>query len=96
MPTREAAPALTARPLSAALLLVDLVNDFHHEDGERLLESFRARHEGVLRALGRARAGDVPVLYANDNFGVWDGDVPRLVRQVLQGRGGELVAAVAP
>jgi nicotinamidase-related amidase len=53
--------------LRHALLLVDLVNDFQHGDGERLLESLRTRHEG---ALGRARAADVPVLYANDNFGV--------------------------
>jgi nicotinamidase-related amidase len=87
---------LTARPSSDALLLVDLVNDFQHEGGEPLLESFRARHEGVVRALGRARAADVPVLYANDNFGAWDGDAPRLVRRALEGRGGELVAAIAP
>jgi nicotinamidase-related amidase len=89
-------PALTARPFSDALLLVDLVNDFQHEDGEQLLESFRARHAGVVRTLGRARAADVPVLYANDNFGVWDGDAPGLVRRALESRGGELVAAVAP
>ena len=38
----------------------------------------------------------MPVLYANDNFGVWDGDSSRLVRQALEGRGGELVAAIAP
>ncbi len=79
-----------------ALLLVDLVNDFEHEHGERLLESFRARHSAVVRALGRARLGETPVVYANDNFGVWDGDAPRLVRQALEGRGGELVAAIAP
>jgi nicotinamidase-related amidase len=89
-------PALPARPFSDALLLVDLLNDFQHEGGERLLESFRARHEGVVRVLGRARAADVPVLYANDNFGAWDGDAPRLVRRALEGRGGELVAAIAP
>ena len=45
-----------------ALLLVDVLNDFEHEDGDRLLESFRERHEGMVRALGRARAEDVPVV----------------------------------
>ena len=79
-----------------ALLLVDVVNDFEHEDGDRLLESFRARHEGLVRALGRARAGDLPVVYANDNFGVWDGDAPRLVRHALAGRGAQLMEAMAP
>jgi nicotinamidase-related amidase len=79
-----------------ALLLVDVVNDFEHEDGERLLESFRERHEGLERALADARAEGVAVVYANDNFGVWDGDGPRLVRQALEGRGAELVEAIAP
>ena len=79
-----------------ALLFVDVVNDFEHEDGEQLLASFRSRHDGFVRALERARGGSVPVVYANDNFGVWDGDAPRLVRAAVDGRGGELVQAIAP
>jgi nicotinamidase-related amidase len=79
-----------------ALLLVDLLNDFEHEDGERLLASFRERHDGMVRALGRARGEDVPVVYANDNYGVWDGDRQRLVQQALDGRGGNLLEALAP
>jgi nicotinamidase-related amidase len=79
-----------------ALLLVDVVNDFEHEDGERLLESFRARHGGFVDALGRARAEQLTVVYANDSFGDWRGDGPALVRRALEGRGGELVQAIAP
>ena len=79
-----------------AFVLVDVVQTFEHEDGERLLELFRARHGGFVAALERARADGLPVIYANDNFGVWDGDAPRLLRQALDGRGGELVEAIAP
>jgi nicotinamidase-related amidase len=79
-----------------ALLLVDLLNDFEHEDGERLLASFRERHAGMVRALGRARASELPVIYANDNYGVWDGERGRLVRRALQGRGGDLLEPLAP
>jgi nicotinamidase-related amidase len=79
-----------------ALLLVDVINDFKHEDGEELLASFRERHDGFVQALERARGDGVPIVYANDNFGVWDGDAPRLVRQALEGRGAELVQAIAP
>jgi nicotinamidase-related amidase len=79
------------------LLLVDVINDFHHEDGERLLASFRQRHAGLVAALESARAREVPVVYANDNVGVWDGDAPGQVRRAIeQGRGGELIAAIAP
>jgi nicotinamidase-related amidase len=79
-----------------ALLLVDVVQRFEHEDGAELLASFRERHGGFVRALERACAEGVPVVYANDNFGIWDGDAPRLVRQALEGRAGELVQAIAP
>ena len=79
-----------------ALVLVDVVQTFEHEDGVRLLESFRSRHQGFVAALERARGDGVPVVYANDNFDVWDGDAPRLVRSASEGRGGELVEAIAP
>ena len=51
-----------------ALLLVDVINDFRHEDGDKLLESFRERHGALVSALEEARAKGVPVIYANDNF----------------------------
>ncbi len=39
----------------------------------------------------------LPVVYANDNGGIWDGDAPELVRiAVEEGLAGPLVAAVAP
>jgi nicotinamidase-related amidase len=79
-----------------ALLLVDVLNDFEHDDGDRLLDSFRERHEGMVRALGRARGDDLPVVYANDNYGAWDGDRQRLVKQALEGRGGDLLEAIGP
>jgi nicotinamidase-related amidase len=80
-----------------ALLLVDVINDFRHEDGEQLLASFRERHAALVAALEQARGDNLPVVYANDNAGVWDGDAPGLVRRAVEtGAAGELVAAIAP
>jgi nicotinamidase-related amidase len=79
-----------------ALLLVDVINDFHHEDGDALLASFRDGHPWLLRAIAEAREREIPIVYANDNDGVWDGDSRRLVRVAVEGRGGELVEEIAP
>ena len=79
-----------------ALLLVDVVNDFRHEDGEALLTSLRTRQPRLVQALARAR-GSIPVVYANDDWGRWDGNAPRMVGDAIaQGLGGELVAEIAP
>lgn len=79
-----------------ALLLVDVMQDFEHEDGDALLESFRRRHGALVGAIARARERELPVIYANDNFGVWDGDSARIVQRAVEGRGGELVRAILP
>jgi nicotinamidase-related amidase len=82
--------------VNEALLLVDVLNDFRHEDGDALLASFRERHDALAAELGRAR-GSLPVVYANDDWGRWDANAPGLVRSAVEeGRGGELVAAIAP
>ena len=79
------------------LLLVDVIQDFRHESGGLLLESFRARHPALLAALGKARRDGIPIVYANDNHGVWDGDAGSLVRRAVEdGRAGDLVEVVAP
>jgi nicotinamidase-related amidase len=89
-PDRDGAP-------KRALLLVDVVNTFRHEDGERLLASMRERAGNLERLVGWARRTGVPLIYANDNWGVWDGDGPALVRQAIEeGLGGELIAPLAP
>jgi nicotinamidase-related amidase len=80
-----------------ALLLVDVIQDFRHESGDRLLESFRRRQPALVAAIESARRTETPIVYANDNHGVWDGDVGSLVRRAVEdGRAPQLVEAVAP
>jgi nicotinamidase-related amidase len=82
--------------LPGALLLVDVIKDFEHEDGHRLLESFRKRHAGFVDAVEEARDAGTTIVYANDTGGRWDSDAAALVRRAIDGRGGELVSAIAP
>jgi nicotinamidase-related amidase len=79
-----------------ALLVVDAINDFEHEDGDVLLSSFRDRLGGLRAALAEARGRPIPVIYANDRRRHWDGDVRELVREALAARGGDVVGEVAP
>lgn len=83
-------------PVTRALLLVDVIKDFEHEDGDRLLESFRKRHRRLVAVVEQARTSGTSLFYANDSGGSWGPDTSALVRRALAGKGGELVSAVAP
>jgi nicotinamidase-related amidase len=91
------AAALSSATVKDALLLVDVIQDFRHDGGDPLLASFRERHPALVGAIDEARNDGIPIVYANDNHGVWDGDAGSLVRRAVQdGRAPELVQAVAP
>jgi nicotinamidase-related amidase len=81
--------------MNDALLLVDVITTFEHEDGDRLLASFRDRLPGLRSALEDARRRGIPVVYANDAQGRWS-DAPALVRDALDGKGGDVMRELAP
>jgi nicotinamidase-related amidase len=78
-----------------ALILLDVITSFEHEDGDRLLASARARGPAMRQALEQGR-GRIPVIYVNDADGCWDGDAPAHVRRALAGPGGDVIRMVAP
>lgn len=78
------------------LVVIDVLNDFEHDEGDRLLASFRDRAPGLRDALESARAGGIPVVYVNDRHGSWRSDRAEIIRLGTEGRGGDQVALVAP
>jgi nicotinamidase-related amidase len=78
------------------VLAVDLLDDFRHANADALLASFRDRADGMRLTLAAARRRSVPIIYANDNRGIWDGDRHRLVQTALDGAGGEVLRSLAP
>jgi len=79
-----------------ALVVIDLLQRFDHEDGDALLASLRRRLPGLRSALERARSDEVPVVYVNDLDGRWDSNAPALVADALAGPGGDALAELAP
>src|SRR5579872_6044456 len=67
-----------------ALLVVDVFDEFEHEDGERLRASVCERLPALVEALESARGRGIPVVYVNDQHGRWDGDAPELVRTAIE------------
>jgi nicotinamidase-related amidase len=83
-------------PCRDVLFLVDVLDDFEHEDGAKLLESFAERQPALVEVLDRARKSNTPIVFTNDNKGHWDGHAARLIEGALSGPGGALVRDVSP
>jgi nicotinamidase-related amidase len=79
-----------------ALLVIDVLDTFDHDDAKALLASFRARAEGMTGAIARAREAGVPVIYVNDDRDRWDSDAPALAREAADGPGGEVIRDLLP
>src|SRR3954447_20213754 len=78
------------------LLILDVISDFQHEDGERLLASLRKRAGALAVAVERARSDAIPVVYVNDAAGRWDGDAPAHVASALAGAGADVLRDLVP
>jgi nicotinamidase-related amidase len=79
-----------------ALLVIDVLDDFEHEESEALLASFRERGATMAAAIDAARRSGVPVVFVNDDRDRWDGDAPALAREAATGRGGDAIRHLLP
>jgi nicotinamidase-related amidase len=80
------------------LLLIDVINDLEFPGGEELLQSALPAAKNIARLKERARQANVPVIYANDNFGRWRSDFNRIVEHCLRNdlRGQPIVELLKP
>lgn len=63
----------------AALLLIDVINDFDFPEGDQLLELAQPIGKNIAELKKRAKAARIPCVYVNDNFGKWQSDFKKLV-----------------
>jgi nicotinamidase-related amidase len=79
-----------------ALLVVDMLNAYAHDDADVLAESVRAAVPQMTALIERARNDEVPVIYVNDNYGDWNSSSKELAETAMNGRYPDLVEPVLP
>jgi nicotinamidase-related amidase len=82
--------------MHTALIVVDMLNRYDHEDAARLMRSVRERLPAMRRLIDAARDHEILTVYVNDNHGDWSACRPELVERALRGRAPELVEPIAP
>ncbi len=79
-----------------AVIVVDMLNPYDHDDAEPLMAAVGEALPGMRRLVQRAREEDVLVVYVNDNHGDWAAARRELTERALEGRAPELVEPIAP
>ena len=82
--------------MKSALIVVDMLNEYDHEDAEVLMESVREALPAMCRLVGRAAEEGTAVVYVNDNYGDWSAGRPEIVERAIGGRARDLVEPIAP
>jgi nicotinamidase-related amidase len=85
------------RSNNVAVLAIDLITGFSFKDGTAIRRAAMQCESAILRLLTRARHAGAPVIYVNDNYGLWRSDASQLVKVFsAKPRSGMFVTSLAP
>ncbi len=82
--------------VAQALIVVDMLNPYDHQDAERLMESVRPVTPAIAELVDQARSQDTLVVYVNDCFEDWSASRDDIAKAALDGAGRELVEPLLP
>jgi nicotinamidase-related amidase len=80
----------------SALLVIDMLNPYEHEEAERLADSVGDSVASIKSLIEDADGTDVPLVYVNDNHGDWNTSSEELAERAMAGRHPELIEPILP
>ena len=81
---------------AAALIVIDMVNPYDHEDADVLADNVAGMVHNVARLVEEAGESGVELVYVNDNYEDFAATRHDLVRRALEGRRPELIEPIVP
>ncbi|RLL41713.1 cysteine hydrolase [Oceanobacillus piezotolerans] len=79
-----------------AVLFVDLINDFDFEGSEKLLKSTKEILPNLIKLKQYARDNNLPTIYINDHFNLWQADVNLILDHCTNDRSKPIIDAMKP
>lgn len=79
-----------------ALVVLDMLNSYEHEESEELADNVAAALPGIRTVIDRAREAEIPIVYVNDNHGDWNSSQEELTAKAKGGQHPELVEPILP
>jgi nicotinamidase-related amidase len=87
---------VSRRSVSAALIVIDMLNPYDHEDADLLVKSVRGKIDEIQALIAAAREAGLPMIYVNDHHEDWTAGPRELAEQALAGEAPELIKPILP
>jgi nicotinamidase-related amidase len=83
-------------PSTTAVVVIDMLNPYDHEDADALAAQVEQRVDGVKRLIEVATDAGATLIYANDNFGDFTATREDITERAMGGRRPDLVEPILP
>lgn len=81
---------------SVALLLIDVINTMDFDDAELLARYTEKTADSIASLKKEAKSAGIPVIYVNDNYGMWQSDFKKVINYAAKANGQHLVDRLEP
>ncbi|MFD2925100.1 cysteine hydrolase family protein [Halobacillus naozhouensis] len=79
-----------------ALLIIDMINKMDFDGGEELLVNTKSIMDNLNHLKEQVKQTGIPVIYVNDNFGLWQDNKTDLIEECRKGIGQPIVNGILP
>ncbi|MFN2748303.1 cysteine hydrolase family protein [Bacillus sp. z60-18] len=79
-----------------ALIIVDIINDFHFDMGHTLSKKTEEIADNILALKKHAEHINWPIIYINDHFGIWQADIAAIIKKCKNGKSENIIKQLAP
>lgn len=79
-----------------AVVFVDLINTFDFPGSEKLLENTKQILPNIIKLKQFAKNNDIPVIYVNDHYGLWQADFDKIIDYCTNENSKEIIDKIKP
>ncbi|AEB61573.1 MULTISPECIES: isochorismatase family cysteine hydrolase [Bacillus] len=83
-------------PNNTALLIVDMINNFQFDMGERLAEKTKQIVPRILSLKKHAKQNNWPIIYINDHYGLWKADIDAIREECSNDISADIIEDISP
>ncbi|MEW4328178.1 isochorismatase family cysteine hydrolase [Rossellomorea marisflavi] len=81
---------------NTALLVIDMINTFDFDGGENLLDHTLDVVDPIRDLKKKAKDAGIPIIYVNDNYGLWQDNMNDIIEHCKKGKGKEVIERLHP